>query len=428
MLERLRDKCAAVRAQAARAPSPGLQPWRRRRRLLGRQDHAGVSHPARRGEAAAGAQSHIGIARHLRPHHPARRRAHQGRRGRRPARRLPGAHLQGAGGVGDHPRCAPGGAARARRALSLRARGGGGDAQAVAPGFRGDALALLAALDAESNEAVAEAVVKELIRCGKIKAPRWLPPSPKAWPPAIGCAATPPRRRAGWREDPSVLMTPEAAVYWRVVCEALHASATQSGATAAHAGSGRTRLFPPPWRASDWVNSAALPASAADLLVRRRARRRRRGVRRLMLLPLLSLLDLADATPGGARGSWWTRSCGAAPMPPTTHTSTSPAPLPPTRSAATAPGSARSWRCSARRAATTRWSIRWSPPRTRAERRRGERWRGGERRGRGAGAVPGGAAPGGRAPRALSPAPPPTVTATLVRPGADARQRGGAQN
>ena len=35
--------------------------------------------------------------------------------------------------------------------------------------FEGDVLALLAALDAESNERVAEDVVKELIACGKIK-------------------------------------------------------------------------------------------------------------------------------------------------------------------------------------------------------------------------------------------------------------------
>ena len=69
--------------------------------------------------------------------------------------------------------------------------------------FEGDALALLAALDAESNEAVAEAVVKELIRCGKIKPAEVAASVADGVAPGGGCAATPPRRaRGGVRTRP----------------------------------------------------------------------------------------------------------------------------------------------------------------------------------------------------------------------------------
>ena len=163
--------------------------------------------------------------------------------------------------------------------------------------FEGDALALLAALDAESNEAVAEAVVKELIQCGKIKPAEVAASVADGVAPGAGLRRDAAATRAGWREDPSVLMTPEAAVYWRVVCEALHASATQSGATAASAV-GQNQVVSAAV-AGERLESleAALPASAADLLALVAAHADAGAVFvARQLLPLLSLLDLADAT------------------------------------------------------------------------------------------------------------------------------------
>ena len=163
--------------------------------------------------------------------------------------------------------------------------------------FEGDALALLAALDAESNEAVAEAVVKELIQCGKIKPAEVAASVADGVAPGGGLRRDAAATRAGWREDPSVLMTPEAAVYWRVVCEALHASATQSGATAASAV-GQNQVVSAAV-AGERLESleAALPASAADLLALVAAHADAGAVFvARQLLPLLSLLDLADAT------------------------------------------------------------------------------------------------------------------------------------
>ena len=163
--------------------------------------------------------------------------------------------------------------------------------------FEGDALALLAALDAESNEAVAEAVVKELIQCGKIKPAEVAASVADGVAPGGGLRRDAAATRAGWREDPSVLMTPEAAVYWRVVCEALHAAATQSGATAASAV-GQNQVVSAAV-AGERLESleAALPASAADLLALVAAHADAGAVFvARQLLPLLSLLDLADAT------------------------------------------------------------------------------------------------------------------------------------
>ena len=163
--------------------------------------------------------------------------------------------------------------------------------------FEGDVLALLAALDAESNEAVAEAAVKELIHVGKIKPAEVAASVADGVPPGGGLRRDAKKTRDTWREDPSVLMTPEAAVYWRVVCEALHASATQSGATAATAV-GQNQVVSAAV-AGERLESleAALPASAADLLelVAAHADAGAVFVAR-QLLPLLTLLDLADAT------------------------------------------------------------------------------------------------------------------------------------
>ena len=163
--------------------------------------------------------------------------------------------------------------------------------------FEGDVLALLAALDAESNESVAEAAVKELIHVGKIKPAEVAASVADGVPPGGGLRRDAKKTRDTWREDPSVLMTPESAVYWRVVCEALHASATQSGATAATAV-GQNQLVSAAV-AGERLESleAALPASAADLLelVAAHADAGAVFVAR-QFLPLLTLLDLADAT------------------------------------------------------------------------------------------------------------------------------------
>ena len=163
--------------------------------------------------------------------------------------------------------------------------------------FEGDVLALLAALDAESNESVAEAAVKELIHVGKIKPAEVSASVADGVPPGGGLRRDAKKTRDTWREDPSVLMTPESAVYWRVVCEALHASATQSGATAATAV-GQNQLVSAAV-AGERLEAleAALPASAADLLdlVAAHADAGAVFVAR-QLLPLLTLLDLADAT------------------------------------------------------------------------------------------------------------------------------------
>ena len=85
--------------------------------------------------------------------------------------------------------------------------------------FEGDVLALVAALDAESNEDVAASAVRALIECGRVKL------NDVAQSVPDGVAAGGGLRRASDAE----LMSPEAAVYWRVVCEELHAAASASG-------------------------------------------------------------------------------------------------------------------------------------------------------------------------------------------------------
>ena len=156
--------------------------------------------------------------------------------------------------------------------------------------FEGDVLALLAALDAESNERVAEDVVKELIACGKIKPAEVAQSVANGNPPGGGL------RRVSSKE-PERLMSPEAAVYWRVVCEHLHAAAHQSGATAATAvGQNQVVSAAVAGEKLEALESA-LPATASDLLalISDHADAGARFVAR-QLLPLLELVDLADAT------------------------------------------------------------------------------------------------------------------------------------
>ena len=85
--------------------------------------------------------------------------------------------------------------------------------------FEGDVLALVAALDAESNEDVAASAVRALIECGRVKL------NDVAQSVPDGVAAGGGLRRASVAE----LMSREAAVYWRVVCEELHAAASRRG-------------------------------------------------------------------------------------------------------------------------------------------------------------------------------------------------------
>jgi condensin complex subunit 3 len=91
--------------------------------------------------------------------------------------------------------------------------------------FEGDVLALLAAVDAETHEDVADAIVAELIACRRIK------PAVIAASVAEGTAPGGGLRRAA--DAPP--MTPEAAVYWRVICQSLAAAAGASGSDAATA-------------------------------------------------------------------------------------------------------------------------------------------------------------------------------------------------
>lgn len=162
--------------------------------------------------------------------------------------------------------------------------------------FEGDVLALLAALDAETNEHTAEAVVKELIACGKIKPDEVAQSVANGNPPGGGLRRDTHAMRT-WREDPSVLLTPEAAVYWRVVCEALQLAVTQSGVTAATAvGQNQVVSAAVAGERIDALE-AALPVCAKDLLdlVTVHADAGAVFVAR-QLLQILNLVDLADAT------------------------------------------------------------------------------------------------------------------------------------
>mmetsp|Transcript_73 Transcript_73/g.228 ORF Transcript_73/g.228 Transcript_73/m.228 type:complete len:1067 (-) Transcript_73:82-3282(-) len=162
--------------------------------------------------------------------------------------------------------------------------------------FEGDVLALLAALDAETNEHTAEAVVKELIACGKIKPDEVAQSVANGNPPGGGLRRDTHAMRT-WREDPSMLLTPEAAVYWRVVCEALQLAVTQSGVTAATAvGQNQVVSAAVAGERIDALE-AALPVCAKDLLdlVTVHADAGAVFVAR-QLLQILNLVDLADAT------------------------------------------------------------------------------------------------------------------------------------
>lgn len=162
--------------------------------------------------------------------------------------------------------------------------------------FEGDVLELLAALDTESNEGTAEAVVKELISCGKIK-PNDVAQSVANGNPPGGGLRRDAEKMSQWKTDPSVLMSPEASVYWRVVCEALQEAVTQSGVTAATAvGQNQVVSAAVAGERIDALESA-LPASTQDLLdlVTVHADAGARFVAR-QLLYMLNLVDLADAT------------------------------------------------------------------------------------------------------------------------------------
>ena len=296
MLERLRDKCAAVRAQAARALSR-LQDGgdggdfsddkitQAFLTLLGAEKQPQVR------KAILGS---LAISDHTIPHVVERTRDAAD-----DVRRVAYLALTSKVPVGSVSIALRASAARrglAERSPSVRAA-------AVEMlkrwhlSFEGDVLALLAALDAESNEAVAEAVVKELIQCGKVKPAEVAASVADGVPPGGGLRRDAAQTRAGWRDDPSVLMSPEAAVYWRVVCEALHASATQSGVTAASAV-GQNQVVSAAVTGERLESlEAALPASAADLLALVSAHADAGAVFvARQLLPLLALMDLADAT------------------------------------------------------------------------------------------------------------------------------------
>ena len=152
--------------------------------------------------------------------------------------------------------------------------------------FEGDVLALIAALDAESNEDVAASAVRALIECGRVKLGDVAQSVPD------GNAANGGLRRANDAE----LMAPEAAVYWRVVCEELQAAASESGAQAASAVGQRQVVSAAVAGEKLEALEGVLPVNAIDLLdlISKHAREGAKFVAR-QLLPLLDLMDMADA-------------------------------------------------------------------------------------------------------------------------------------
>ena len=79
--------------------------------------------------------------------------------------------------------------------------------------FEGDVLGLMGALDAESHEDVAASVVRELIAVGKIKPVETAASVAEGNPPGGGLR----RDVSAAAHDAAALMTPESAVFWRVV-------------------------------------------------------------------------------------------------------------------------------------------------------------------------------------------------------------------
>ena len=152
--------------------------------------------------------------------------------------------------------------------------------------FEGDVLALVAALDAESNEDVAASAVRALIECGRVK----LNDVAQSVPDGVATGGG--LRRASDAE----LMSPEAAVYWRVVCEELHAAASASGATAASAVGQRQVVSAAVAGEKLEALEGVLPVNTGDLLdlISKHAREGAKFVAR-QLLPLLDLMDMADA-------------------------------------------------------------------------------------------------------------------------------------
>ena len=152
--------------------------------------------------------------------------------------------------------------------------------------FEGDVLALVAALDAESNEDAAASAVRALIECGRVKL------NDVAQSVPDGVAAGGGLRRASDAE----LMSPEAAVYWRVVCEELHAAASASGSQAASAVGQRQVVSAAVAGEKLEALEGVLPVNTGDLLdlISKHAREGAKFVAR-QLLPLLDLMDMADA-------------------------------------------------------------------------------------------------------------------------------------
>lgn len=162
--------------------------------------------------------------------------------------------------------------------------------------FEGDALRLLAALDPESHEDVASAVVEALIQSGRVKPAEVAragsssssTPNPSA-PPGGGL-----RRGV---DDP--LMTPEAAVYWRVVCERLSAEATDAGSNAAVAVGQRQAVSAAVAGEKTEALEAALPAETTQLLALVATHATAGAV--FVARQLLRLTRLVDMTDGATR-------------------------------------------------------------------------------------------------------------------------------
>jgi len=158
----------------------------------------------------------------------------------------------------------------------------------------GDVARLLGALDVENRESVSEALLKEFITCGVVNAAEV----------AQRDAATHGLRRDVATDGP---LSPELALYWRVICEALSAEAKDLGTGAATGGGQAAAVAAASASEKLEALDAALPESMAALcaLIRGHADVASPGTlfATRQLLRLARTMDLSDATASREAGA-----------------------------------------------------------------------------------------------------------------------------